>query len=98
MEQTKAKIVMPPDSTYIYAVVRGSLHAKDCSVFGLTVDENSALLERYQGNCDQRMLLSNGIHIEAHVVKIINGLAELGYRVVASCGENETSWTLQREI
>lgn len=29
---------------------------------------------------------------------VINSLAQLGYRVITSCGETETLWTLQREI
>lgn len=32
------------------------------------------------------------------VCQVINSLAQLGYKVVGSCGETETIFTLQREV
>lgn len=48
-------------STYFYIAVKGSLHAGDCSVFGLIPDEITALSKRYQNSSTE---IINGVIIK----------------------------------
>nr|CAD7572904.1 unnamed protein product [Timema californicum] len=82
-------------STYWYVAVKGSLHAQDCSVFGLIPAEVEALCKRYS---HPRVEVVNGIIIKCQPIQVINTLSELGYKVVCSTGEAEIVWTLQREV
>lgn len=81
--------------TYSYVVVKGSVHAEDCSVFGLNVDETKALVKRFS---DYKKDIVNGTILKATPVQMINALGQLGYRVVATTGEAEIVWTLQRDL
>ncbi|XP_066992539.1 uncharacterized protein [Anabrus simplex] len=82
-------------STFYYVAVKGSLHASDCSVFGLIPDEIQALAKRYESPSSP---IVNGVIIKVPPILMINSLSELGYRVVCSTGEAEIVWTLQREV
>lgn len=81
-------------STFYYVAVKGSLHASDCSVFGLIPAEVQALAKRYPSSIE----VINGMLIKGPPIQVINTLSELGYRVVCSTGEAEVVWTLQREV
>nr|CAD7406736.1 unnamed protein product [Timema cristinae] len=91
-EATEEAFVM---STYWYVAVKGSLHAQDCSVFGLIPAEVEALCKRYS---HPKVEVVNGIIIKCQPIQVINTLSELGYKVVCSTGEAEIVWTLQREV
>lgn len=93
---TETKIILPPpEGVYTYVAVKGMLSSSDAIVFGLTVDEVSALLDRFQRGSIE---YSNGVHVQGGPINVINTLAQIGYRVIGSTGENEVTWTLQREI
>ncbi|KAG7208367.1 hypothetical protein KM043_014601 [Ampulex compressa] len=83
------------DENYYYIGVQGSPFANDTDVFGLNSDEISALVKRFPNSNDQVM---NGYRIKGSPFSVINALAELGYRVVASAGDSTTLWTMQREL
>ncbi|XP_049869348.1 uncharacterized protein LOC126369095 [Pectinophora gossypiella] len=82
------------DSVY-YIAIKGSLHANDCSVFGLGQEEIRALCKKFPGSGTS---VVNGITIKSNVLDAINALAQLGYKLVSSTGETEITWTLVREI
>lgn len=77
-----------------YTAVKGSLHASDSQVFGLTEDEISALSKR----CALQQGVLNGIAVKCPAINVINYLSELGYRVLCCSGEAECTWTLVREF
>lgn len=79
----------------VYIAVKGSLHANDCSVFGLGQEEIKALTKKYPGS---GVTVVNGVTMKTNVLDAINSLSLLGYKVISSTGENEITWTLQREI
>lgn len=81
--------------TYAYVAVKGSLHADDCAVFGLNEAEEKALVKKFAGF--QKSVI-NGILVKASPVQVVNALGQLGYRVVATTGEAEIVWTMQRDI
>lgn len=94
--KSETKIILsPPEGVYTYVAVKGMLNNRDCIVFGLTEDEISALLVRYQRGSIE---YTNGTNLLAGPIAVVNSLAQLGYRVIASTGETEITWTLQREI
>ncbi|KAK9510763.1 hypothetical protein O3M35_005481 [Rhynocoris fuscipes] len=78
-----------------YVAVKGSLHASDSCVFGLSNEELAAISKRF-GNVKKEVI--NGILIKANPLEVINCLSELGYRVACSSGEAEMVWTLRREV
>lgn len=82
------------DEHLVYVAIKGSLHASDCSVFGLGEEEIRAMTKKYPGSG----MVVNGITMKTNVLHAINSLAQLGYKIVSSTGENEITWTLQREI
>ncbi|KAG7311526.1 hypothetical protein JYU34_002572 [Plutella xylostella] len=79
----------------VYVAIKGSLHANDCSVFGLGQEEIRALTKKFPGSGSG---VVNGITIKSNVLNAINSLAQLGYKVISSTGETEITWTLQREV
>lgn len=78
----------------VYIAVKGSLHANDCSVFGLGDEEVRALSKKFPGTG----VVVNGVAIKANVLEAMNSLAQLGYKIISSTGETEITWTLQRDI
>ncbi|CAH4002311.1 uncharacterized protein LOC125056701 [Pieris napi] len=78
----------------VYIAVKGSIHANDCSVFGLGSEEIKALTKKYPGSGN----VVNGVAMKTNVLELINSLSQLGYKVVTSTGEAEIIWTLQRDI
>lgn len=78
---------------YAYVVVKSSVHASDTSVFGLNNDEVAAISQRYPKKID----IENGMLFKATPIQMINALGQLGYHVVASTGEAEVTWTMQRD-
>lgn len=100
-EAHASKVVVPlpvlthSDEIYCYIFVKGSLYASDTHVFGLENQEVQALAKKFNSPCKQ---VENGVMYKNTVCQVINSLAQLGYRVVSSCGETETIFTLQREV
>lgn len=96
---TKVVVPMPViqnhDEIYYYIFVKGSLYSPDSAVFGLELQEIQALAKKFNSPCKE---VENGIMFKKSVVEVINALAQLGYRVISTCGETETMFTLQREI
>lgn len=78
----------------VYIAIKGSLHANDCSVFGLGQEEIKALTKKYPGSG----VVVNGIAIKTNVLDALNSLSQLGYKIISSIGETEITWTMQREI
>jgi hypothetical protein len=76
--------VISNDSLYTYVFVRGSLFASYSAVFGASDVENEALSKRF--HCSSAGI-ENGIEIKTPPSKVINSLAQLGYRVVCSTGK-----------
>lgn len=79
-----------------YVAVKASLYDRDCSVFGLTQDEQSALHKKFNTVPPREVI--NGFSLQAPAIQIVNALSELGYRVVSCAGESQLTWTLAREI
>lgn len=75
--------------------VKASIHASDSAVFGLNSDEIKALVKRFS---DYRKEIINGVLLKACPLDVVNALGQLGYRVVATTGEAEVIWTMQRDI
>jgi hypothetical protein len=96
---TKVVVPMPViqqhDEIYYYVFVKGSLYSPDSCVFGLEVQEIQALAKKFNSPCKE---VENGIMFKKSVCETINALAQLGYKVISTCGEGETLFTLQREI
>ncbi|XP_041976248.1 uncharacterized protein LOC121731017 [Aricia agestis] len=90
-----ATIPIDEEDDVVYIAIKGSLHANDCSVFGLSEDEIVALTKKFSG---PGTAVINGVQIKTTAIKAINALSQLGYRVVSSSGEGETTWTLKRNI
>lgn len=83
-----------PEENVAYIAVRGSLHANDCSAFGLGEEEVRALTTKFPGSG----AVVNGVVIKVNVISTLNALSQLGYRIISSTGETEITWTLQREL
>lgn len=81
--------------TYAYVAVKASVHASDSSVFGLNDDEIKALVKRFS---DYRKEIINGVLLKASPLDVVNALGQLGYRVIATTGEAEVIWTMQRDV
>lgn len=100
-EVVSNKVVVPMpviqnhDEIYYYIFVKSSLYSPDSAVFGLETQEIQALAKKFDSPCKK---VENGIMFKKPVVEVINALAQLGYRVISTCGEAETMFTMQREI
>ena len=86
--------IVQNEETYAYITVKGSLHDRTCSVFGLNDAEIQALSKRF----DTIKPVFNGVMVSVQPIVMLNSMAQLGYKVVAACGEAEICWTMQREI
>lgn len=84
-----------PEEHLFYVAVKGSLHANDCSAFGLGQEEVGAIKNKFPGSGS---IVVNGVTIKTNVLNAINALSQLGYRIISSTGETEITWTLQREL
>ncbi|XP_059060458.1 uncharacterized protein LOC131853555 [Achroia grisella] len=82
------------ENSVVYIAIKGSLHAHDCSAFGLGLEEIKALTKKYPGSG----VVVNGVAIKTNVLDALNSLSQLGYRIISSTGETEITWTMQREI
>lgn len=89
-----ASLLMSSGMHY-YVCVKASLHAQDSAVFGLSKVEESAMIKRFSGD-DKGQI--NGIYLKSPPMEVINALSELGYKVVATTGEAEIAWTMQRDL
>lgn len=87
--------VLMATTTYAYVVVKGSVYASDSAVFGLNEIETKALVKKFSNSHKE---VINGVLLKAPPLDIVNALGQLGYRVVATTGEAEVVWTLQREV
>lgn len=94
---TNLAIVPIVEDGIVYIAIKGSLHANDCSVFGLGQEEIKALSKKYPGTTNDGGVV-NGVTIKTNVLGAINSLSQLGYKIISSTGETEITWTLQREI
>lgn len=83
-------------SVLYYIAVKASLHDKDCCVFGLSIDEQSALHKKFNAHPPRGIV--NGFSLQAPGIEVVNALSELGYRVICCSGESQLTWTLGREI
>jgi len=96
---TKVVVPMPviqqQDEIFYYVFVKGSLYSPDSAVFGLEAQEIQAIAKKFNSPCKE---IENGIMFKRSVVEVINALAQLGYRVISTCGETESMFTLQREL
>lgn len=88
-------VIQQQDDIYFYVFVRGSLYSMETSVFGLELLEVSALSTKFASSPKE---IENGVMFKQPANIVINSLAQLGYRVVSSCGETEHLFTLGREI
>lgn len=84
-----------PEDGFVYIAIKGSLHANDCSVFGLGQEEIKAIVKKFPGSGSN---VVNGVTIKSNVLQAINALSQLGYKVISTTGEAEITWTLQRDI
>lgn len=89
-----SSVPLTEEDGVVYIAIKGSLHANDCSVFGLGSEEIKALTRKYPGSG----VVVNGVSIKANVLAAINSLGQLGYKIISSTGETEITWTLQRDI
>lgn len=89
-----SRVPLTEEDGVVYIAIKGSLHANDCSVFGLGQEEIKALTKKYPGSG----VVVNGVAIKANVLDAINSLGQLGYKIISSTGETEITWTLQRDI
>lgn len=88
-------VIQQQDDPFYYVFVRGSLYSLESAVFGLELLEISALATKFGSNPKE---IENGVMFKKPCNIVINSLAQLGYRVVSSCGETEHLFTLGREI
>lgn len=96
LQQNVVTVAVPPvEGTYFYVAVKGSLHATDSSVFGLSLEESTALAKRF---ANTSIGIVNGVSIKGPPMAVINSLSQLGYKVICSTGETEVIWTMAREV
>ncbi|XP_059484003.1 ankyrin repeat domain-containing protein 39-like [Neocloeon triangulifer] len=74
-----------------YVLVKGSVHGSDCTVFGLEPQDEEQLLSQYQSGGN----VMNGKIVKGSTISILNLLARLGFKVISSTGETDTTWTLE---
>lgn len=87
--------ILMSSGIYAYVAVKASIHASDSAVFGLSEVEVKALAKRFS---DYHRNVINGVLLKASPLDVVNALGQLGYRVVATTGEAETVWTMQRDL
>lgn len=88
-------VIQQHDEIFYYIFIKGSLYSPDSAVFGLEAQEIQALANKFQSPCKQ---IENGIMFKKPAYEVINALSQLGYRVISTCGETETLFTMQREV
>lgn len=88
-------VIQHHDDIYYYVFVKGSLYSPDSAVFGLEPTEIQALSKKFNSPCKE---IENGIMFKKSVIIMINALSQLGYKVISTCGDAETLFTLQREL
>jgi len=88
-------VLQQHDDIYYYIFVKGSLYSPESAVFGLEASEIQALATKFSSACKA---IENGVMFKKSVCEVINALAQLGYKVISTCGESETLFTLQREV
>jgi hypothetical protein len=88
-------VIQQHDEVYYYVFVRGSLYSMESAVFGLEALEINALSTKF-GISPRN--IENGVLMKKPANEVINALAQLGYRVVSTCGETEHLFTLGREV
>ncbi|KAI8115851.1 hypothetical protein CVS40_11998 [Lucilia cuprina] len=80
---TTANVVTIPvpmvnnEGTYAYITVKGSLHDRFCSVFGLNDTEIQALSKRLENSVKP---VVNGVMVSASPLVMLNTLAQLSYK------------------
>ena|SRR5690349_16279998 len=99
-ETLTTKVVAMPvlqqhDDIYYYIFIKGSLYSPDSAVFGLNVAEIQALSKKFNSPCKE---IENGVMFKKSVCETVNALAQLGYKVISTCGDAETMFTMQREL
>ncbi|XP_053960798.1 uncharacterized protein LOC128864989 [Anastrepha ludens] len=87
--------IVQNEENYTYVTVKGSLHDRSCTVFGLNDAEVQALSKRFDTGLKHTL---NGVMVGIPPMNMVNTLAQLSYKVICSCGEAEISWTMQREV
>lgn len=87
--------ILMANVNHAYVAVKASLHATDSAVFGLNEEEIKALTKKFS---DYSKEVINGVLLKAAPMDVVNALGQLGYRVVATTGEAEIVWTMQREV
>lgn len=88
-------IIQQHDEIYYYVFVKGSLYSPDSAVFGLEATEIQAIAKKFSCLAKE---VENGVMFKKPVSDVINALAQLGYKVISTCGDAETLFTLQREV
>lgn len=88
-------IIQHHDEIYYYIFIKGSLYSCDSAVFGLEAQEIQALAKKFSSPCKE---VENGVLIKKPVHQVVNSLAQLGYKIISTCGETDTIFTMQREI
>lgn len=88
-------VIHQQDCIYAYICIRGILSGDDCAVFGLSNEETAAIQKRFAISSIE---ICHGVMIKSNVFQVMNSLSKLGYKVVCSSGEKETTWTMQRDI
>lgn len=89
-----AKELLNNSGLFAYVAIKASLHSESCAVFGLNDVEISALSKRYKSENE----VINGTLFRAPPMTLVNALSLLGYKVVATTGEAEIVWTMQRDL
>lgn len=90
-----AASLLMSSGVHAYVCVKASLYSADSAVFGLNETEQKALVKRF-GNYEKNVI--NGVLIKGPAIDVVNALGQLGYRVVATTGEAEITWTMQRDL
>lgn len=88
-------VIQQHDEIYYYIFIKGSLYSPEVTVFGLESQELQALSNKFQSPCK---MIENGVMFKKSACEVINALAQLGYKVISTCGETETLFTMQREV
>ncbi|CRL00481.1 CLUMA_CG013742, isoform B [Clunio marinus] len=80
-------IIQQQDEIYYYVFIKASLYSADSAIFGLEQQEVQALSKRFNSTFKE---IENGVMIKKPVSVVVNALAQLGYKVISTCGEGET--------
>lgn len=81
----------PIQERIVYVAIKGSLHASDCSVFGLDEQDIKEITKKYEP-------VINGFSVRENVLQVLNSCTKSGFRVISSTGESEITWTMQKEF